>query len=156
MTPSPTYTVTAQSPQAAVLTTDTYHLLAPPDVTPREPTGQDTIRVPVDSIFERGTRAGQADLWDAMLPQAVRGFVGNATLVVEVTGTLFADPRTNLGPGCFWDLGVSSGDPNTSSDYQSLGCAKEGPQVPPGIYTLSIPFTLTEAAWAAGTVLHFD
>src|SRR5688500_3785690 len=85
----PTYKVTAGSPQAAVLTTDTYHLLAPPDVTPRAPTAQDPIRVPIESLFDRTARAGQGALfWDATLPQDLHGFVGNASLVVEVTGTL--------------------------------------------------------------------
>lgn len=153
----PTYTVTAQSPQAAVLTTDTYHLLAPPEVTPRAPTAQDPIRVPVEPLFDRTARAGQGErFWDATLPQDLNGFVGNASLVVEVTGTLLADPRNNLAPGCFWNLAVSVGDPNTSTEYRGLGCVKEGPQVPPGLYRLSIPFALTDVSWPAGTVLHFD
>lgn len=153
------YTVTASPAPVARLTTDTFHLLARPDMTPRAPTASEPIRVPVDSFFtqtvEHGANAFQ-DTWDTTLAEDVHGFSGNATLQVEVTGTLVSDPRTGVfGPGCFWALSVVAGSYETG-EYQDLGCVKEGPSVATGLHTLEFPFALTDVTWPAGTPLHFE
>lgn len=157
-TTAPTFTVTAQEPPVAKLTTDTYHLLARPDMTAQAPTASEPLREHIYSTFETATQFNGAPppTWNTTLLQDLDGFVGNATLVVEVTGTLYADPRTNLQPGCFWNLAVAAGPYETSTEYKGLGCVKSGPQVPPGIYVLSFPFTLAEVKWTAGTQLRFD
>ena len=158
--PPQTFTTTATPAPVAKLTTDTFHLLARPDMTTRAPTAQEPIRVPIDSFFNQTVAHGPTgafrDTWDTTLPAPVHGFVGNATLVVEVTGTLVADPRTALfGPGCFWTLSVVAGSFETG-DSQGLGCVKAASTVGPGLYTLAFPFSLTEVSWDAGTVLHFQ
>jgi len=156
--PSATYTVIAGGNRApAATTTDDLHLLERPRVTTHAPTGADPVRVRINSFFQDSLSvSGFRDTWNYTLPKDVHGLVGNATLLVEVTGTLVGDPRADLqGGGCFWNLSVGVGSYETGNAY-SLGCVKEGTQVPAGLYTLTIPFTLSDLSIPAGTALRFE
>ena len=164
-TPAPTFLVVADNQVPAPTFTDTYHLLDRPEMTPRVPTAMEPLRLPVDSFFmqtQKGVGSGSLtsgnflDTWNTTLPTGLDVFAGNATLWVEVTGTLAADPRTNIEPGCFWVLSVGVGPYETSTESHDLGCIKTGPEVPAGLYKLVFPFTVTDVAWSEGTLLRFE
>jgi hypothetical protein len=154
--PSQTFTATGDNKVAAAVTTDRLHFLERPHVTAREPTAQEPVRVPVPSIFEESLKFpnGFRDTWNFTPPAEVRGFVGQATLVVEVKGGVAGNPFPT-SDGCFWALGVTvdQGGPGREFD---LGCLPEGAQVPAGIYVLEFPFAYPDAVIGAGSVVHFE
>lgn len=159
-TPAATYTVVAGgTPPPAATTTDTLHLLDRPHLTTRAPRpGDDVVRVPIDSTFGQtvsgmGTNSF-ADTWNFTLPTGVQGFVGNATMLAEVTGTLVNNPIPTAD-GCFWALSVVAGSVQTG-EFHDLGCVREPAQVQAGRHQLSFPFTLADVSWPAGTELHFE
>jgi hypothetical protein len=146
---SHTFTVVAgNAPATGPLTSDTYHFLAWPDLTPAPPTATDPISLPVSSIANSipGVTQSSAQAWSTELPVAVHGLVGTARVWVEVKGTLVGNPFSVTSGGCFWGLDATIG-----SDFVGLGCKTEGLQVQPGLYELNFTFAATDKSWPAGT-----
>src|SRR5688572_25024849 len=74
-------------------TTDTYHLLALPDVTPVAPTGSEPVRIPVRARTAYSDTVGETPVpWTFNVPQDLVAFQGVATIFVEVKGTITGNP----------------------------------------------------------------
>lgn len=148
-TPSATYSVVGDNRVSPVLVSDTYHLLAQPDVAPRAPTGTETVRVPVGSAFAP-TKVTQPsdDAWRLVLPHDVGGLVGTARLWVEVKGPLLGNPFSGVTGGCFWSLDVAA-----QGEEYGLACLPEEMQVREGVHELVFTFAHADRAYPAGTVL---
>lgn len=144
----PVFTVVAGNGPMGPLTSDTYHFLAWPDMTPAAPGATDPVRLPVSSIANSipGVTQSTAQAWSTTLPEAVHGLVGTARVWVEVKGTLVGNPFSVTSGGCFWGLDATIG-----SDFVGLGCKTEGLQVQPGLYELNFTFAATDKSWPAGT-----
>lgn len=156
-TPAPTYT-TVVGEAVGPRFTDALHLLARPDVTPKAPTGPNDIRLPVPGF--RDQLAGSASqgaverqVWAYELPRDFDGLVGNATLWVEVQGTVLNNPNPLAG-GCFWSLSLFTGGP-TGEGYP-VGCLPEPATVATGIRELQFPIDLPSVSLSAGTRLEFE
>jgi hypothetical protein len=153
---APSFTVIADNKVDGPVTTDRYHFLALPEMTSRVPTATEPIRVPLQTLFERESSAGQnAKTWNIVLPQDVKGFVGNATLWAEIKGGSVVGNPCVTSNGCFWSLSVSAG-PVQTGDYRDMGCVSAPLQVQPGVYRLEFAFAHRDVQWPAGTEMRFD
>lgn len=131
----------------------TLHLLDVPDVTTTAPPEGTPVRVPIMSTADL-TAAAFASLvagipaysWEATWPGQTDGVVGNATLWVDVVGTVLNDPR---GGTCFWHFQILF---QVADAFEAVtGCAGDEPAtVPTGTRALSFDFR-GEGTYPAGT-----
>ncbi|MEA3136975.1 MAG: hypothetical protein QOJ26_1792 [Thermoplasmata archaeon] len=156
-TPAPTYTTVVGKATGPAFT-DALHLLARPDVTPKPPTGPNDLRLAVPGFSNQLAGAAsqgavERQVWAYELPRDFDGLVGNASLWVEVKGTVVNNPNPLAG-GCFWSLSLFTG--GVAGDGYPVGCLPEPTTVAPGVRELQFPIDLPSVSLSAGTRLEFE
>lgn len=152
---SSTLTSTVTKPQvnaSAPLISDTLHFLEPPAYAAVAPLAQDPIRVAIpsntDNVASTATGAGGAPRWRIAFTDSLSRIEGNATLWVEVSGTVVGDPAN---PNCFWQLALLFELPNGQASSPTALCiGSESQVVSPGVRRLDFALDI-EVAVPAGT-----
>lgn len=142
--PSPTL-----APPVLPTATDTLHLLAAPYLTPTPPTGTTDTAIAVPSVFQAATNVLQ---WTVTLPKAMSVLSGNATLWVDVEGTVLGDPFPTSN-GCFWSAFLTA-DPAQAAPTSA--CVAEPLQVQDGVRAIQLAFPPAQVAFPAGTTLYLQ
>lgn len=132
--------------------TDTLHLLAPPTLSVAAPSAVTDTRVPLQSPTTNGG-ASSLTHWDLTLPGDLGVLVVNATLWVDVEGTVLGDPSAGLN-GCFWNADIYLDGAAPATGPLAHGCVTEPLQVPNGVRPLALQVSSAQGPFAKGTTLH--
>lgn len=144
-------TTSAQPLPVAPQTTDTLHLLAPPDLMPQKPVANNDLVVAIPSpVGPTSLAARNTQLaWNFTLPADLNVLVANVTLWVDVEGAVVGDPSQGA-TGCFWNADLRLHG-STQVGFLATACGTESLQVPNGIRSLMLQFSSAQGPFARGT-----
>ena len=147
-----THSATSVQPVPLVpQTTDTLHLMGPPDLTPQKPVANNDIVVAIPSpVGPTSLAARNTQLaWNFTLPEDLNVLIANATLWVDVEGAVVGDPSQGA-TGCFWNADLHLHG-STQVGFLATACGTESLQVPNGIRALMLQFSSAQGPFAKGT-----
>jgi hypothetical protein len=154
----PLFTATATRSLLPVAdpTTDTMYLLGSPHMSAALPVGP-TVRTPLPSYrdaFEASLAQGNSNLgvpWT--LPRdGLQVLEGNATLWIEVKGTVTNPNTPYAGGGCFWNVFLRA-EASDGGYSGSVECLDEPTVVPAGVRALNVTFDAIDVRGVVGDTL---
>lgn len=143
--PAPTRTSEPGVQPLAAGMTDTLFLLEPPHMAGRLPGDGAGLRIPVESYSTVVAGGGDGVLWSMPRPD-LASLSGNATIFVEVQGTVLQSPLTQ---GCFWQVLLRL-DGADGISAATGACVAEDTLIQPGVRELRVAWSGLDVAGLEG------